>query len=49
MVYVMHIRNYAESCDSSVHVFTHVNAIHVTVKNMFERLHLVSELGTFGP
>ena len=43
------IRNYAGSCNSSVHMCTHVNAIHVTAKNIFERLCFVPELGTFGP
>ena len=28
---------------------THMNAIHVTLKETFERLYLVPELGTFGP
>ena len=43
------IRNNAGSYNSSVQMCTHVNAIHVTAKQIFERFHLVPELGTFGP
>ena len=43
------IRDYAGSCDSSVHGHTTVRAIDVTAKTFFERLYLVPGLSPFEP
>jgi len=43
------IRDCARSCNNREHMRTQLSAINVTEKAFFERLYLVSGLGTFGP
>jgi len=45
----LHIRNCADIYNNLVQMGAKVSAINVTAKELFERLHLVSGLGTFGP
>jgi len=43
------IRDCARGCNNCVHMRAQMSATDVTKKILFERLYLVSEMGTFGP